>query len=265
MTTTIAIAGKGGVGKTLISALLIRYIVERQLGPVLAVDADPSTNLHLALGVTVEGTVGDVREDMLTLTQAGRFPAGMSKSDYLDYQVRLLLAETPGYDLLAMGRPEGPGCYCAANAMLRVLIDHLAQRYVFVVIDNEAGMEHLSRRTTRDVDLLLLVSDPTVRGIVSAAEMQALAGKLHIRVGRARLIVNRVGPDDLPSAVRQTIEARGLDLIGLVPRDDCVVDYDAQGRPLFDLPPEAPARRAVFAVCAELAELKQPGNRGLSL
>jgi CO dehydrogenase maturation factor len=267
MTTTIAIAGKGGVGKTLITALLIRYIMEHQLGSVLAVDADPSTNLHLALGTMVEGTIGDVREDMLALTQAGQFPAGMSKNDYLDYQVRLLLTETSGYDLLAMGRPEGPGCYCAVNNMLRLLIDHLAQRYDFVVIDNEAGMEHLSRRTTRDVDLLLLVGDPTVRGIISAAEMQTLAGKLHVRVGRARLIVNRVasrsdqaGPDDLPPAVRQAIDARGLDVIGLVPRDDRVVEYDAQGRPLFELPPESPARRAVFAICTELAELKRPGN-----
>jgi CO dehydrogenase maturation factor len=263
MTTTIAIAGKGGVGKTLISALLIRYIVEHQLGSVLAVDADPSTNLHLALGATVGGTVGDVREDMLTLAHSGQFPAGMSKNDYLDYQVRMLLTETPDYDLLAMGRPEGPGCYCAVNNMLRLLIDHLAQHYAFVVIDNEAGMEHLSRRTTRDVDVLLLVSDPTVRSIISAAEMQSLAGKLHIQVGRTRLIVNRVAngggqasPDDLPPAVRQTIETRGLDLIGLVPRDDRVVEYDAQGRPLFDLPPEAPARRAIFAIYEELAELK---------
>jgi CO dehydrogenase maturation factor len=263
MTTTIAIAGKGGVGKTLISALLIRYIVEHQLGSVLAVDADPSTNLHLALGATVEGTIGDVREDMLTLAHSGQFPAGMSKNDYLDYQVRMLLTETPQYDLLAMGRPEGPGCYCAVNNMLRLLIDHLAQHYAFVVIDNEAGMEHLSRRTTRDVDVLLLVSDPTVRSIISAAEMQTLAGKLHIQVGRTRLIVNRVvsngdqaGPDDLPPAVRQAIEARGLDLIGLVPRDERVVEYDAQGRPLFDLPPEAPARRAIFAIYEELPELK---------
>jgi CO dehydrogenase maturation factor len=263
MTTTIAIAGKGGVGKTLISALLIRYIVEHQLGSVLAVDADPSTNLHLALGATVEGTIGDVREDMLSLAHAGQFPAGMSKNDYLDYQVRMLLTETPQYDLLAMGRPEGPGCYCAVNNMLRLLIDHLAQHYAFVVIDNEAGMEHLSRRTTRDVDVLLLASDPTVRSIISAAEMQTLAGKLHIQVGQTRLIVNRVasngdqaGPNDLPPAVLQAIEARGLDLIGLVPRDDRVVEYDAQGRPLFDLPPESLACRALFAIWAELAQLK---------
>jgi CO dehydrogenase maturation factor len=268
MTMTIAVAGKGGTGKTLISALLVRYFMDRRRGSVLAVDADPSTNLHLALGTRVEGTVGDIREDMLTLTQSGQFPAGMSKNEYLDYHLRLLLTETTGFDLLAMGRPEGPGCYCAVNNLLRLLIDHLAQHYDFVVIDNEAGMEHLSRRTTRDVDLLLLVSDPTVRGMVSAAEMQALARKLHIHVGRARLIVNRVvgrspelNQEDLPPAVRETITARGLELAGLVPRDDRVVEYDAQGKPFFDLPPDAPARRAIFAIYESLPELSASPSR----
>jgi CO dehydrogenase maturation factor len=148
------------------------------------------------------------------------------------------------------------------NNLLRLLIDHLAQQYDFVVIDNEAGMEHLSRRTTRDVDLLLLVSDPTVRGVISAAEMQELAGKLKIRVGRTKLIVNRVAglaqapdPNDMPAAVRETIAARGLDLIGLVPRDEHVAEFDAQGKPFLDLPPDAAAPHAVFALCSVLPEL----------
>jgi len=263
MTTTIAVAGKGGTGKTFIAALLIRYILDHHLGLVLAVDADPSTNFHLSLGTTLEGSVGDIREDMLALIQAGRFPAGMSKNEYLDYQLRGLLTEAAGFDVLAMGRPEGPGCYCAVNHLLRLLIDHLAQQYDFVVIDNEAGMEHLSRRTTCDVDLLLLVSDPTVRGIIAAAEMQALAGRLQIRVGRTQLVVNRVeggqaepSREDLPTPVRAAIEARGMDVTGLVPQDEHVAEYDAQGRPFYDLPPDAPARRAVFAVCAALPELK---------
>jgi CO dehydrogenase maturation factor len=262
MATTIAIAGKGGTGKTLISTLIVRYVSEHQLGSVLAVDADPSTNLHLALGTQLEGSVGDIREDMLTLTQSGKFPAGMSKNDYLEYHLRMLLTEAQGFDLLAMGRPEGAGCYCAVNNLLRLLIDHLAQQYDFVVIDNEAGMEHLSRRTTRDVDLLLLVSDPTVRGVISAAEMQELAGKLKIRVGRTKLIVNRVAglaqapdPNDMPAAVRETIAARGLDLIGLVPRDEHVAEFDAQGKPFLDLPPDAAAPHAVFALCSVLPEL----------
>jgi CO dehydrogenase maturation factor len=262
MTTTIAVAGKGGTGKTLIAALLIRYILDHRLGSVLAVDADPSTNLHLALGTTIDGSVGDIREDTLTLIQSGRFPAGLNKNDYLDYQLHALLTEAAGFDVLAMGRPEGPGCYCAVNHLLRLLIDHLAQQYDFVVIDNEAGMEHLSRRTTRDVDLLLLISDPTVRGIITAAEMQTLAGRLQIRVGRTQLIVNRVGVnnagpsyEDLPTPVRATIEARGLNVASLVPQDENVAEYDAQGRPFFDLPSDAPAPHAVFAICATFPEL----------
>ena len=263
MTTTIAVAGKGGVGKTLTAALLIRYMVDRQLGSVLAVDADPSTNLHLALGTTVRGTIGDMREDMLALTQARSMPAGVSLNEYLDDQLRTLLSEAKDLDLLAMGRPEEPGCYCAVNNLLRFLVDHIIERYDFVVIDNEAGMEHLSRRTTRDVELLLLVSDPTVRGVLIAAEMQTLVRKLKIHVRRTLAIINRVpshngdvSMNDLPPSVRAAIAARGLEVIGLVPCDENVTEYDAQGKPFFELPADSPARPAVWAIGAALDELQ---------
>ncbi|MGD2144027.1 MAG: AAA family ATPase, partial [Anaerolineae bacterium] len=168
MTTTIALAGKGGTGKTTVAALLIRYLMEERLGAVLAIDADPASNLHFVLGMELHETIGGIREDMLDLVQtsgamAGSMPGGMSKQEYLDYQVQMSLVEGEQVDLLAMGRPEGQGCYCAANQMLRLVLDRLKSNYNYVVIDNEAGMEHLSRRTTRDVDVLLLVTDPTQR------------------------------------------------------------------------------------------------------
>ncbi|MHB9090935.1 MAG: ATP-binding protein, partial [Chloroflexota bacterium] len=161
MTITIAVAGKGGTGKTTLAALLIRYLRENQVGSVLAIDADPSSNLNQALGMSVEHSVGDIREEMLEKVGKNAMEPGMAKADYLEYRIQESLVEGSGVDLLAMGRPEGPGCYCAANNMLRVSVDRLAKNYDFVVIDNEAGLEHLSRRTTRDVDVLLVVSDPT--------------------------------------------------------------------------------------------------------
>ena len=183
MTKTIAVAGKGGTGKTTVAALLIRYLVDNKKGSVLAIDADPSTNLNLALGVPLEETVGDIREETLQEVQGGSSLSGMSKPDYLELRVNQAIVEEKGFDLLAMGRPEGPGCYCAANNMLRVCVDHLSKSYDYVVIDNEAGLEHLSRRTTRDVDLLLTVSDPTMRGIIAAGRAAKLIGELKTRTG----------------------------------------------------------------------------------
>src|SRR5512146_2977488 len=163
MTKSIAIAGKGGTGKTTIAALLVQLLAQK--GTVLAIDADPSSNLNLALGVELADTVGDVREEMLAAVKGGTFMPGMAKQDYIDLRISESLVESQGFDLLAMGRGEGPTCYCAANNMLRVCIDRLSGAYDYVVIDNEAGLEHLSRQTTQDIDQLIIVSDPTVRGI----------------------------------------------------------------------------------------------------
>jgi len=250
MTKTIAVAGKGGTGKTTITALLIKYLVENKKGSVLAIDADPSTNLNLALGVPLEETVGDIREETLQEVKGGSSLSGMSKPDYLELRVNQALVEEKGFDLLAMGRPEGPGCYCAANNMLRVCVDHLSKSYDYVVIDNEAGLEHLSRRTTRDVDLLLIVSDPTTRGLIAAARVAELIHELHTHAGQVGLVVNRVmsGNGDEPQLappLQQIIADNSLQLLGLIPQDPTVAEFDALGKPLAELPPDAPVRKRV--------------------
>lgn len=276
MTTTIALAGKGGTGKTTIAALLIRYLIEEHSGAILAIDADPASNLPLVLGMKVEQTIGAIREEMLEQVQssgalAGAMPGGMSKYDYLDYQVRQALVEGDKVDLLAMGRPEGPGCYCAANQMLRLIVDRLSSRYEYVVIDNEAGMEHLSRRTTRDVDVLLLVSDPTQRGLVAAQRMREMVPELDIRVGRVYLVVNRMpigegaeeqggeGATGLPAPLTQAVERSGLELIGIVPEDPLLAEFEFIGRPLIELPTETTVYQAVRQIA--LRALSQPTNK----
>ncbi len=260
MTVTIAVAGKGGTGKTTVATLLIRYLIENRLGAVLAIDADPSTNLNLALGVPIDDTVGDIREE--TLEKVKGSMGSMSKSDYLDLRISQSLVEEQGFDLLAMGRPEGPGCYCAANNMLRLCIDRLAKSYDYVVIDNEAGLEHLSRRTTRDVDILLIVSDPTMRGLVAAGRAAALAQDLKIWVGEMHLIVNRVPTDEegkpsLPPQLEQVIAEQKLNLLGLIPLDSTVAEYDALGTPLVQLPQDTPVYQAVQGIIASLDGLKR--------
>jgi len=249
--TTIALAGKGGTGKTSIAALLIRNLIEWDAGSILAIDADPASNLHLALGLPLGHTVGDIREETLQEAQAGSLATGVARQDWLDHAVRMALEEGEDVDLLAMGRPEGPGCYCAVNHMLRQIVDALGRAYDYVVIDNEAGMEHLSRRTTRDVDLLLLVSDPTLRGVLAAGQMARLAAGLHIRVGQAYLLLNRV-TDSLPQPLQRAVVETGLELAGVVPNDPILAEFDGSGRPIADLPASSAAYQAVRDIARRL-------------
>lgn len=259
MSCSIALAGKGGTGKTTLAVCLIRYLAEERGGSVLAIDADPAMNLPSALGLQVEQTVGQIREDLRELVQAAgaksatALPGGMSKQEYLDYQVKRALVEGEQVDLLAMGRPEGPGCYCAANQMLRVIIDRLGNHYNYVVIDNEAGMEHLSRRTTRDVDILLLVSDATQRGITTAKEMARLAAQLDIRVGKVYLVMNRVR-DELPKPLAEAVAHTGLPLLGTVPEEPAMADFELTGRPLVELPRETILYQRVRQMAQTLLE-----------
>jgi CO dehydrogenase maturation factor len=252
VTKTIAVAGKGGTGKTTITALIIDYLARNKRGTVLAIDADPSTNLNLALGVPLYDTVGDVREETATAVGGGQALGGLSKWDYLDLRINEALVEEMAFDLLAMGRPEGPGCYCAANNILRTSVDRLSGAYDYVVIDNEAGLEHLSRRTTQDVDLLIIVSDPTLRGIIAAGRVAELIDELDTAVGTAYLVVNRVNGDDLPEPLRKAIVEQKLELAGLLPADPAVNELDALGQPIVALPVDAPVRRSLEAILASL-------------
>ena len=262
MTTTIAVAGKGGTGKTTLAGLLIRRLAEAQTGPILAIDADPASNLNTVLDLPLEKTVGDVREETSEKARANMLEAGIAKSDLLDYEINSSLVEGVNVDLLAMGRPEGPGCYCAANNMLRLIIDKIADSYPWVVIDNEAGLEHLSRRTTRDVDVLFIVSDATVRGITTAGRVAALLGELNTKVGRHYLIVNRAA-QGLSPELEAAIAEHGLELLAVLPDDPVVAEFDAAGKALVGLPADSSLSAALEpVVAAALATPKQKEAAG---
>lgn len=252
MTTTIALAGKGGVGKTTLAALVIKYLMQHEAGSILAIDADPSSNLNLVLGIPMEWTVGDIREDMLgqvksSLAQGGAamgtMPGGVSKRDYLEYQVHSAMAEGSRCDLIAMGRGEGPGCYCAVNHNLRDVLDSISRHYDYVVIDNEAGMEHLARRTTRDVQHLLIVSDATPRGLIAAQRISTIADDLEINVERSWLLLNRAS-EPLPAAANALIAQIGAPLLGTIPTDSALAQLDAQGQPFVGIGSEGAAYQA---------------------
>jgi len=253
MTKTIAIAGKGGTGKTTVAALLVSLLSQK--GLVLAVDADPSTNLNQALGLPLEEsrTVGRIREKMTEDVSKGRLSPTISKQEYLFGKIVESLAESKGFDLLAMGRPEGPGCYCACNEFLRACLDKLVKdyKYDYIVMDCEAGMEHISRQTTRDVDVLLIMSDPTIRGITAAARMKELIGELRTKVGEIGLIINRI-KGELSPEITKVIAESGLQVMALIPEDPNMAGLEMEGKPVTELPQESPLRSKVTEIVERL-------------
>lgn len=236
MPYSIAVAGKGGTGKTTIAGLAVRFLVDKGLTPVLALDADANANLGDVLGVHARSTVGAVREDVLD--KIGSLPPGMTKEAFMELKIQEALEESKGFDLLVMGRPEGPGCYCYANSIFRKYIDMIADNYRYIVLDNEAGMEHLSRRMTQDIDLLIIVSDATKRGVESAARISGLVDELKLRVDKRCLIINRV-PEKLSPSFNDVIKETGIDLGGVIPEDAVLAEFDMAGQPLFHLPADS--------------------------
>jgi len=253
MPTTIAVAGKGGTGKTAISALLVQILAQND-PPVLAVDGDPATNLNIALGLSLDdqaNTIGGIREYMENRIYKEGFDPGVPKQEWLDGKIREGLVESKGLDLLAMGRSEGPGCYCAVNHMLRSTLSRLSKPYRFVVIDNEAGMEHVSRQTTSDVDTLLIISNPTVPGVLAAVRTQKLVQDLRNNVNRIYLVFNRLSRD-IPPNLENLLRQGEVELLETIPEDPYIEEFEAEGRPVTELPQDSPLKKGARAILSKL-------------
>lgn len=262
MSYIMALAGKGGTGKTTLVSLIIRYLKEKGKTPVLAVDADANANLHEALGLEIGETIGHLREK--TLENIKDLPLGITKDQYIEYKIHESLAEGEGFDLITMGRPEGPGCYCYANHLIRKYSEQIGVGYPYVVMDNEAGLEHLSRRTTNDVDHLLITSDPTQRGLRTVKRVLDICDELKLQIKKKGLVLNRV-PADLNTARGENSDSspinhqpqppenvlkgmiRNLDIewLGNIPYDPMIEEFDLQGKPLIGLPMDSLSFKAV--------------------
>ena len=249
MTISIALAGKGGSGKTSIASLIIRYLKENGPGPILAIDADPNTNLGESLGLEVKQTVGLVLDKFQGDKIA--IPPGMTKETYLEYRLNEVIIEDEKFDLVTMGRGEGPECYCYPNLILRKFADRLADNYAYVVMDNEAGLEHLSRRTTQNVDELLIIANPTVKGVRTVARIKDIVAQLKLRVRRQSVIINPT-PPHLDPLVKKELLRLEIEPTASIPLDEEVYQYDVELKPLLELPDSS---RAVMAVNDLMAKL----------
>jgi CO dehydrogenase maturation factor len=254
---TIAISGKGGTGKTTVAALIIRWLSEQVSKSILAVDADSNVNLNDVLGVELKETIGSIREEMKF--SVSNLPGGMTKHQFLEYKIQSSLVETPVYDLIAMGRPEGPGCYCYANNLLREILNTINKNYQFVVIDNEAGMEHLSRRTAHRIDYLLIISDPSPRGIRTAGKISRLLKELDTRVGEKYLVLNRI-LDSIPPSVKEAIEEEGVKHLSSIPEDERLFRLDQSGKPIWEIASDSTALEAVGLFTRKLLNLEKEGK-----
>jgi CO dehydrogenase maturation factor len=251
----IAVAGKGGTGKTTVASLLIRGL-SQESGPILAVDADPNSNLPVTLGLEPEETIGGVLEEFHGSKL--KIPQGISKQAYLEMRLHQAVVESKGMDFLVMGRQEGPGCYCSANAVLRDFLEKLSENYLWVVVDNEAGMEHLSRRTESRINVLILVSDPTVKGIRTVKNLVDLVDELKLEIDHKYLVVNRA--ESLDKRLNPLVESLSIPFLGCIPDDPLLMEADLEEGPLLKLPEDSPAVRAVDEILAEIKQGKKSSS-----
>ena len=252
MPTTIAVAGKGGTGKTTFCGMLVRHLAGSGKGHILAVDADPNSNLNEVLGAGAPITLGEIRENMLDRGAGDALPPGMTKHEYMEFMFGDALMEEDNYDLLVMGRTQGTGCYCYVNGVLKTQIDRYSGSYSYIVVDNEAGLEHISRGTLPRIDIMLLVSDCSRRGIQAAGRVAQLVAELKLNPGVMRLIVNRAPGGEPGAGVLDEIKAQGLDLLGVLPQDEIVYSYDSDGLPSADVPDDSPIKTAMRGIVAQL-------------
>ena len=242
---TIAVAGKGGVGKTTTCGMIIDYLCAKQDGPVLVVDADANANLNEVLGVEVETSLGQIREEMAQAELKGTLPAGMTKADYADFKFSSAIIEEDDFDMLVMGRTQGKGCYCFVNGVLKTQVDKYAKNYSYIVMDNEAGLEHVARGTLPRVDTMLLISDCSRRGIQAAARVAELVREMELQPARMGLIVNRAPEGRIDAGIQEEIAKHGLELLGVLPQDESVYRCDCEGAPSAKLPDSNPVKAAV--------------------
>ncbi|MCR5538502.1 MAG: AAA family ATPase [Lachnospiraceae bacterium] len=249
MTHTIAVAGKGGVGKTTVCGMIVDYLVKNRKTPILVVDADANSNLNEVLGVEAPVTLGEIREEMAHAEKAGEtIPAGMTKADYADFRFSDALAEEDDFDMLIMGRTQGSGCYCFVNGLLQSQLQKYYKNYRYTVIDNEAGMEHIARGILPPVDTLFLVSDCSRRGIETVGRIAAMIRDLNVSHGRMELIVNRSPEETLNPGIMEEIEKQGLTLAGVLPHDDSIYDADCNGEPSSKIPDSSPVKQVLWKI-----------------
>ena len=252
MPHTIAVAGKGGVGKTTTCGMIIDYLCKKNRGPVLVVDADANSNLNEVLGVEVETSLGAIREEMAQAEMKGSIPTGMTKADYAEFKFNSALIEEDDFDMLVMGRTQGKGCYCYVNGVLKTQVDKYAKNYEYIVMDNEAGLEHVARGTLPHVDTMLLISDCSRRGIQAAARVAEMVQELNLKPGKMGLIVNRAPGGVLDDGVKAEIENQGLELLGVLPQDEGVYRCDCNGEPSAKLPDANPVKQALKGIMHSL-------------